>query len=37
MEHQSEMRRIQIYDETFKRKVIDEYLTGGISKMDLFT
>jgi len=35
MEHQSEMRRIQIYDETFKRKVIDEYLAGGISKMDL--
>jgi transposase-like protein len=35
MEHQSEMRRIQIYDEVFKRKVIDEYLAGGISKMDL--
>jgi transposase len=35
MEHQSEMRRIQIYDEAFKRKVIDEYLAGGISKMDL--
>lgn len=35
MEHQSEMRRIQIYDEAFKKKVIDEYLAGGISKMDL--
>jgi transposase-like protein len=35
MEHHSEMRRIQIYDEAFKRKVIDEYLAGGISKMDL--
>lgn len=35
MEHQSEMRRIQIYDEAFKKKVIDEYLAGGITKMDL--
>ena len=35
MEHQSEMRRIQIYDESFKKKVIEEYLAGGISKMDL--
>lgn len=35
MEHQSEMRRIQIYDEGLKRKVIEEYLAGGCSKMDL--
>jgi len=32
MEHQSEMRRIQIYDESFKKKVSEEYLAGGISK-----
>jgi transposase len=26
---------IQIYPEAFKRKVIEEYLAGGVSKMDL--
>lgn len=35
MEHKSEMRRIQIYDEAFKRKVIEEYLAGGSCKMEL--
>jgi transposase len=35
MKHKSKMCRIQIYDEAFKRKVIEEYLTSGISKVDL--
>lgn len=35
MKHKSKMCRIQIYNEAFKRKVIEEYLTTGISKVDL--
>lgn len=33
MEHQQEIR--QMFDESFKRKVIEEYLTTGCSKVSL--
>jgi transposase-like protein len=31
MEHQPETRNIQVYSDAFKRKVIEEYLVGGVS------
>ena|SRR5688572_9603135 len=35
MEHQPELRHVQCYTVVFKRKVIEEYLAGGISQMGL--